>query len=210
MDSDSQTTCAQQQDPDFAARVVRNIGQIEQDSFFAWGPLSERLIREISVAIRKAVPEPWVVVSSEWDVSFTSPDWRSNTVAKFGDAWLELGEICDDEEEHSWVAAAVGAGPTSMCLELKFRKGLTPAAEALTAKDKPLANVLKEGFKRDDTGTRIVIPVPIDAEALARGFELNDLDEALGPLTRAVELAIKAKPDLDVLVEHVRAQAGRK
>ena len=45
-----------------------------------------------------------------------------------GDAWLELVEICDAEEEYSWIAAAVGVGSTKMGLELQFRNGLAPFA----------------------------------------------------------------------------------
>ncbi|HEY6814887.1 MAG TPA: hypothetical protein VI168_05040 [Croceibacterium sp.] len=43
-------------------------------------------------------------------------------------------------------------------------------------------------------GKRILIPISIEPDALARGFELNDLDDALAPLRGAVEAAIKAKP----------------
>jgi hypothetical protein len=209
MDSDQQTRLAQQQDPELAARILRNIADLERDYLFAWGPLSERLMREAAAVAGKAASEPWVIEGTEWNVTVTSPDWRA-TRGVGQDAWLELADIVEDEEDHSWAAVIVSAGPTKLCLELKFRKGLAPIAQMLTGKDKPVANLLKEGFEQDGTGTRLLIPILIDAETLARGFELNDLDEALTPLKRAVEIAITAKPDLDVLIEHVRTQAKRK
>jgi hypothetical protein len=209
MDSDQQTRLAQQQDPELAARIVRCIEALERDYLFAWGPLSERLMREAAAVAAKAAPEPWVVEGTEWNLVLTTPNWRA-TRGVGHDAWLELSDVVEDEHDHSWAAVIVSAGPTKLCLELKFRPGLTPVAQMLTGKDKLVANVLKEGLEQTGTGTRILIPIAIDAEVLARGFELNDLDEALAPLSRAVETAIKAKPDLDALIEHVRELAKRK
>ena len=207
MDSDQQTRFAQTQDPELAARIVRNISELERDYLFAWGPLSERLMREIAGVAQSAAPEPWQVEGTEWDVKLTASNWKATRGVGY-DAWLELADIVEDDQDHSWTAVIVSAGPTKLCLELKFRPGLTPIAQALSDKDKLVANVLREGFQHDGTGTRLVIPIVIDAETLAKGFEFNDLDEALAPLKRAVEAAITAKPDLDALIHHVR-QKGR-
>ena len=192
MDSDQQTRLAQSQDPELAARIVRSIAELERDYLFAWGPLSERLMREVAAVTRKAAADPWQVEGTEWDVKLTSPGWRA-TRGVGQDAWLELADVVEAEEDHCWTAVIVSAGPTKLCLELKFRKGLTPVAAALTNKDKPVANILKEGFEQDGTGTRFVIPIAIDAETLARGFELNDLDEALAPLRQAIEIAVDSQ-----------------
>lgn len=209
MDSDQQTRLAQQQDPELASRIVRNIADLERDYLFAWGPLSERLMREAASTAQRAAPDPWRVEGTEWSLTLAAPDWRA-TRGVGNDAWLELADANEHEDDHSWAATLVSAGPTKLCLELKFRPGLTSIAQMLTGKDKPVANLLKEGFEQDGTGTRLLIPIAIEAEALAKGFEFNDLDEALGPLKRAVEIAITAKPDLDVLIEHVREKAKRK
>src|SRR5436853_5280966 len=115
MDSTDQMARAQALDPTHAARVVRAIADIESDYIFAAGALSERFMREAAVAIRKAAPEAWELEATEWELSLSAPDWKSRG---FHDAWLELAEIADDEEDHSWIAAAVGAGHTKMCLEL--------------------------------------------------------------------------------------------
>lgn len=209
MDSHQQTRLAQQQDPELAARIVRSIGDLERDYLFAWGPLSERLLRELAAAARKSAPGPWVVEGSDEGFVLALPAWKS-TRGVGRDAWLELADAVEDEDEHSWVAAAVGAGPTKLCLALMFRPGLVPIAEALTPNDKHIAALLKDGFEQDETGNRLFLPIGIEAELLAQGFELNDLEEALAPLRRAVELISASSADLDAIIEHVRAQAKRK
>lgn len=209
MDSDQQTRLAQQQDPELTARIIRGIAALERDYLFAWGPLSERLMREAASAAQRVASDPWRVEGTEWSLTLASPNWRA-TRGVGNDVWLELADANEHEDDHSWAATLVSAGPTKLCLELKFRPGLAPIAQLLTGKDKPVANLLKEGFEHDGTGTRLLVPIAIDAEALAKGFEFNELDEAFAPLRRAVEIAITAKPDLDVLIEHVREKAKRK
>lgn len=203
MDSDQKTRDAQSLDPAMAARIVRSIADIERDATFAWGPLSERLMREAAGVMAKAAPQPWTVNGDEWACKLNTPNWKA-TRGVGQDAWLEIVDVVEDEEDHSWVAVFVAAGPTALGLELKFRPGLQAAAQTLTAKDKAVANVLKEGFEL--RGSRLIIPIAIDAEALAKGCEFNTVDEALEPLRRAVEIATTAKPDLDVLVEAVRTK----
>src|SRR5688500_17610281 len=115
-------------------------------------------MREVAAAARKSTPEPWVTEGDEEGVTVTARGWKSTRGAGH-DAWLELCDATEDEDDHSWIAVLVSAGPTKLCLELKFRPGLTPIAQALTAKDKPVANLLKEGFERGGPGTRLLIPI---------------------------------------------------
>lgn len=70
--------------------------------------------------------------------------------------------------------------------------------------------LLNIGFVRDEAKERLFIPVKVNADLLAKGFEENDLDKALTPIGKAIELAIAAKPDLDKIVEQVREAAKRK
>ena len=94
-----------------------------------------------------------------------------------------------------------------MGLELQFRNGLEPFGLALIANDKAVDALLKLGFVRDAAKERLFIPVKVNADLLAKGFEENDLDKALAPVGKAIELAIAAKPDLDKIVEQVREAA---
>jgi hypothetical protein len=211
MDHDQRTTASQQQDPVLAARIVRGIADIERDFYFASDILSERLMREAVQAIGKVATAPWQVVEAGWSAQIVCPEWKMTRGVGTGDAWLELTELCTDEEnDHSWIAAAVKAGPTQMCFELIFRKGLLDFARQVIGNDKALAALWKFGFVRVEDELRLFIPIDIPAEALALGFEQNDLTKALAPIGKAVELALSAKAELDKLVEQVRGLAKLK
>jgi hypothetical protein len=71
-------------------------------------------------------------------------------------------------------------------------------------------DLLKLGFVRDAAKERLFIPVKVNADLLAKGFEENDLDKALAPVGKAIELALSAKAELDKIVDQVREAAKRK
>lgn len=210
MDHEQRTIAAQQQDPELAARIVRNIEQLERDSHYAAGPLSERLMRDIGAAIQNAAPEPWIVAGNDTGVTLTLPDWKANRGVNHNDAWIELSDLTLDEQEYSWISVIVNAGPTKLGLELKVRPGLAALMETVPAKDKAITNLVKAGFEYEQVIRRLAIPVAIDAETLAKGLEFNDLDAALAPVRTAVEVAIAAKPDLNALIDHLRTEAKKK
>ena len=200
---------ARLQDSAITARIVRNIADIEQDYHFAAGPLSDKLMREVTQTIVTKSSQPWIVDDSGTSTLLTYPEWKSAGVGP-GDAWLELGEISDDELDHSWISAAIRAGETQLCIELVFRRGLVEVAEGVVRNDRAVAPLLKLGMVRYETEPRLFIPIHIPAEALAMGLEQNDLDDALLPVRKAVEIAGAAKAELDKLIDKVRAEAKRK
>lgn len=211
MDNEEILLVTQSHDPAIAARIIRSIENVERDWHLASGLLSERLMRDVREIFGKLTPESWKFFLSGWSALIVPPDWKMTRGVGNGDAWLELAEFCDaEEEEYSWIAAAVGIGSTKMGLELQFRNGLIPFGEGLIATDKAVDALLKLGFVRDVAKERLFIPVKVEADLLAKGFEENDLDKALAPVGKAIELAIAAKPDLDKVVEQVRDAAKRK
>ena len=210
MDNEEKLLVTQSHDPAIAARIIRNIENIERDWHLASGLLSERLMCDLRVMMGQLTPENWKMFLSGWSGLIVPPDWKMTRGVGNGDAWLELAEFCDAEEEYSWIAAAVGIGSTKMGLELQFRNGLIPFGEALIANDKAVGALLKLGFVRDAAKERLFIPVKVNADLLAKGYQENDLDKALAPVGKAIELAIAAKPDLDKIVEQVREAAKRK
>jgi hypothetical protein len=210
MDQEQKILVAQAQDPSLAAGVIANIANVERDWHLASGLLSERLMREVRAVFGKLAPENWKVIESGFSALLVPPEWKQKMGVGNGDAWLELVELCDAEEEYSWIAAAVGVGSTQMALELQFRNGLLPCGQAAIANDKAVDAVVKQGFVRDTAKERLFLPVKINVDLLAKGFEENDLDKALAPVTKAIERAIAAKPDLDKIVDQVREAAKRK
>lgn len=210
MDTHEKALVAQSHDTAVAARIIRNIATVEDDWHLASGLLSERMMREVRELVAKLTPENWKMADSGWSALIVPPEWKMLKGVGTGDAWLELVELCDAEEEYSWIAAAVGVGSTKMGLELQFRNGLAPFAQTAIANDKVVDALLKLGFVRDTAKERLYRPVKLNSDLLAKGFEESDLDKAISPVGKAIELAISAKPELDKVVEQVREAAKRK
>jgi hypothetical protein len=209
MDHEQRDAASKVQDGELTARVVRKITEIERDYHFASGPLSDRLMDDVVRIITKGATEPLMVVETDAATLLTTKAWKATGIGN-GDAWLELAEISEDESDHCWIAAAVRAGRTQMCLELMFRRGLVDAAQAVIRNEKNVSALIKLGFVRDDAGLRLFIPMHVQAEALAIGFEQNDLDAALAPVGRAVTVATAALAELNKLLEQVRTDSRRK
>lgn len=212
MDHEHRAKAANRQDHEWAARVVRTIGQIEADFFHAAGPLSERMMTEGLLAIEKVAKDPWQVIENDWMTQVVCPDWKMTRGVGTGDMWLQVSEISADEEgnEHTWIAAATKTGPSFLCVELVFRRGLQDYAEAIIRDDKAVAALWQQGFARDEESLALFVPIHIPAEKLAQAFEQNDLTATVAPFGKAMAQAIAAKPALDTLLEQVRAAAKRK
>lgn len=200
----------QAQDPDNAARIVRNIADIERDSQLAWGLLSDRFMTEATAAMTKIVTDRWAVIDHGGETVLVPPEWKQLRGVGHGDAWLQLSDICaDDENVFCWIAAAVGVGPVQLGLELCFRRGLAEPAQAAIADDKAVAALLKRGFGRDSDKLRLFLPIAIPAVLLAKAFQENDFGAAMAAIGKAVEQALEAKAELDALVDQVRGLTKR-
>lgn len=210
MDQHEKNLVAQSHDPAVAARIIRNIANVENDWHLASDLLSERMMREVRALVAKLTPKEWKVADSGWSALIVPPEWKMTKGVGKGDAWLEIVEYCDAEDEYSWIAAAIGVGSTKMGLELVFRNGLLPLAQKVFANDKALDALLKLGFVRNEAKDQLFLPIKVSGDLLAKGWEENDLDKALAPIGKAVELAISAKAELDKIVEQVRAAAKLK
>lgn len=212
MDHDQRTKAAKSQDPAWAARVIRNIAQIETDFFHAFDHVSERIMSEAVQAIHKVAMHPWQVVESGMSAQIVCPEWKMTKGVGTGDMWLELAEIGadEDDDERSWLSAAVKAGPTQLGFELTFRRGLQDQAGLIIRDDKAIAALLKLGFARLDAGPSLIVPIDIAAEKLAQGFEQNDLTAALAPVGGSLSKALAAKVELDKFLSQVRLAPKRR
>lgn len=207
MDDEARVKAATAQDPKLAARIIRSLKQIEDDYHFASATFSEKVMLAIVQAIKKAAPEPFKVIESDWTAAIHATDWRA-TRGVGQDASIELAELCADEDrDYCWLTAATAVGPTRLGLELVFRPGLRETASTIIRNDKQMAAIWKAGFVRDETDVRLFIPLVIPVEKLAQAFEQNSFDTAMAPVIKAVEQAIAAKAELDKIVEQVRVAA---
>ena len=204
MSTTEQSNLAAAKDPKVAARIVTNIAEIEQDYRLADGHLSDWLMRMITISMKAAAPEPFVIESTAWSPYITCPDWKPTKRIGRGDAWLEIVEFSRDEQDHTWLAAALGAGPTELNLELMFRDGLSGYFGKLEG-DQGLASKLrKKGFKIDTANKRVFLPIVIKADLLAKALPTDDFQDAMAPVREATELGIAAKPEIDLLLKLVR------
>lgn len=211
MEHEQRMAAATRTDSERAARIVRNIAQVEADGTLAIEALSDRMMGVAVQAIDKVATDPWQMVEGEWMARIVCPEWKMARGVGTGDAWLELTEIGPNEEEgFSWIGVAVGVAPTRLGLELVFRRGLQEFSETAILDDKLVEPLVKQGMVRNETASRLFFPINIQAELLAQGFEQNDLDKALMPVGEAMKRAIKAKAELDRFIGHVRSAAMTK
>lgn len=212
MEQEKVMILARQQDPAVAAALTKNVAELERDFKLLEGPLSERFMNDVEAVMRKAAPEPWEVVKTEWTVHLRALDWKLTRGLGNGDAILELAEIPgESDEDHTWIGCATGAGESKFGFELIFRNALKSAADSVS-RDKTQAAVLEKiGFKRDFSGSRSYLPIVIDRLRLSKGFSENDIQaEALLPVRLAVEAIVAAKAELDKFIELVRTKARGK
>jgi len=208
MDSESRSKATRLQDPEYAAKVVKNIAQIEADFFHAASHLSEQMMNEALLAIEKVVVAPWEIVENEWGTKLVISDWKMQRGVGY-DAWLEVSELSSDEDghEHTWIAAVTKTVPSQLCVQLMFRPGLQDHAQAIMKDMKAIGAVLEKGFVRDDANLVLFVPIHIPVALLEKGFSLRDLTPTVQPFAKAVQTAIAAKPALDTLLEQIRAAA---
>lgn len=204
MSTAEQSNLAMAKDPAIAARIVKNIAQLEQDYRLADGHLSDWLMRMIMISMKAAAPEPFVVENTAWSAYLSHPDWKPTKRIGRGDAWLEIVEFARDELDHTWLAAAVGAGPTELNLELMFRDGLAGYFAKLEGDQGLTSKLRKKGFKIDTSNKRVYLPIVINAELLAKALPTDDFQDAMAPVREATELGIAAKPEIDLLLKLVR------
>lgn len=186
------------------SRIVKNMAQIEQDYRLADGYLSDWLMRMIILSMKGAASEPYVVEDTAWSAYLTHPDWKPTKRIGRGDAWLEIVEYARDDQDHTWLAAALGAGPTELNLELSFREGLAHYFAKLEGDAALAAKFRKKGFDIDLAGKRIYLPIVVKADLLAKALPTDDFEEAMAPVREATELGIAAKPEIDALLKLVR------
>lgn len=197
-------------DGDKAAKIIRNVAQIDADATLLIEALSEHMMEEATRVVAKSIKQPWMVVDTDWTPRIVYPAWKMAKGVGTGDAWLELTEIGpDDAEGLSWISVAAGVGPTRMGLELVFRRGLQDVAKAAIFDNKVVAPLLKCGMIRQEDVWRVYFPVAVQPELLAQAFTTNDFDKALAPVGQAVIRALECKADLDRIVAHVRSAGAR-
>ena len=162
-------------------------------------------MRMITLSMKAVAAEPFDIENTAWSPYVTCPEWKPTKRIGRGDAWLEIVEFARDEQDHTWLAAAVGSAGTELNLELMFRDGLSGYFAKLEADQSLAAKLRKKGFKIDTANRRVYLPIVIKPDLLAKALPSDDkFDEAMAPVREATELGIAAKPEIDALLKLVR------
>lgn len=193
MKTADQESCVQLTSDTSLATLVRSVGAIENANHALNGPLSDRLMTEIQKVVRTAAPKPWLVDQADGSVRVQHPAWGKGLTIIHNDAWWELVEISNDDQEHSWIAALTASGATRTGFQLVYREALAPR-NMTTAESKPSADL---GFEVLNGGETLFLPVTLEKEALADAYERDTFTDALKPVAAAVEKLIAAKTEVD-------------
>ena len=157
-------------------------------------------MRMITLSMKAVAAEPFDIENTAWSPYVTCPEWKPTKRIGRGDAWLEIVEFARDEQDHTWLAAAVGSAGTELNLELMFRDGLSGYFAKLEADQSLAAKLRKKGFKIDTANRRVYLPIVIKPDLLAKALPSDDkFDEAMAPVREATELGIAAVPRAEAI-----------
>jgi hypothetical protein len=194
---------------DLDALVARNIGDIEAALEHARA-LGHALIEEIGELMRAELGEGWLV---DVDVNDdTAPlrlarrEWGSDETAsaKGGYAFtFNENPGPGDETDNTWLSALLNAGPAGASIRLYFWsdsfgakrrwRRLIQGQEAVTER------LLHADFKQD-SDQWLYLPLGLEAETLAQGYESGDLAVALKPAVDAARVIKSCLPAFDELI----------
>lgn len=193
---------------ELSALVVRNITDIEAAMNHATEVVGPRLWRSASASLSEACPDSWLDLSdsADEDVSFAEREWLIPGADPVeADFWIGLDQrfTHGGDEDNSWLATFTGSGPNESTLAFYVDQSIVKAStfkKLLKANVDLLARLNDAGFEFDeDDDRRLCLPVKINQELLAKGFEDGDLAEAMQPISQAVAKAIAAAEELNQL-----------
>jgi hypothetical protein len=198
------------------ALIVRHIADLEAAKRRIEEEVDPRLLREASLLMERRTDSLGWVHEFRPDlgsISVAPEKWIIRNESGNDHVWLAWFEFvssdADGELVQAWhLAEFLGLEGSSTRKALSFYQNVLKRREwkAILIKNSNAVKALRElGFNIDERDGSINIPVRLDSATLQRGFEENDLDNALKPVREALDLAIRAMPHFDVLAKAVLA-----
>lgn len=187
-----------------SAIVVRNILDIEAAMAHAQNAIQERLTKEWNSIFSQALDtNAWYVSESEnfWEGWFCPKKWTTQRGKKKGAASYFMLTTTGKDEFESWAASfTAGSKETGIAgLFYSYSTNKTFFINTMKALPDAVAEIQKAGFVID--GDQIYIPLYIEREKLALGFEADDLTQALAPFQRAADGLVEALPAFESVHE---------
>ena len=186
-----------------SALVIRNIGDLEAAMSHATEVIDDRLHEEsMAILERSLAKADWHCAFGEGftDDWFAPKEWM--IAEDDADLWFRL-TARDTESTSSWLAMFVGEAPEEARMSILLQSNAKKKAIKQILADPEIQTALRESGLRNN-GAAVWLPIEINAELLAAGFENDDLDDALAPIAVAAEMVSKARPGLDLLRDRLR------
>ncbi|MDK2767902.1 MAG: hypothetical protein KYX69_09305 [Sphingomonas sp.] len=194
------------------ALIVRNIGDVEAALLRAYD-IGDEVVEAIGSAIRLGLDDTWEVaveVDDNPPIRFSKRAWLDGQPQSLSGAYhFSLSEKngAGGETDETWLMTLLGDGPNGSSAVLYLWSDTFHAKrrwkKLLDDQSDLIDRLLDAGF-RQDSDQWLYLPVAIDGEALANGFEIGDLSAAMAPVTDALGIIQSGMPDIEALIERNR------
>lgn len=194
------------------ALIVRNIGDLESALLRAY-EIGDVLVEVIGEAIQANLGASWEVhvdVDDDTPIRFARREWlNSETPSVVGAYHFSLSDKDGPggDTDQTWLMTLLGGGPNGSSAVLYLWSQTFYAKrrwkKLLDDQSNLIDRLLNAGF-RQDSDQWLYLPIAIDGEALANGFETGDLFAAMGPVIEALGTIQSAMPDIEALIDRDR------
>ncbi len=203
-------------DPTVGTVIVRHIDELEAALRYAHDniqPMLEKAL--VAVLDEKRVAFGWAgeTVEDFDETQWLAPEeWRMSRDSGDNDFYLSFSlgtaPCIDGHEPETWVGIIAGfAGATIRFVFGTDALGQREWKSLLKLETALLEELVGKGFLCDPKSGNLALTIPIDRDALADGFEADDLETAFAPLGAALERIHVARPTFDRLVAAIKAKS---
>lgn len=200
---------------DVGSVIVQHIDELESAIRHAQNFMDKRLGRAVEEVLddRRRVLEWDGKIGTELDspIWLAPPEWRiANDEDDNFDLFVNVDRsFClDGEPPSTWVGTFCGFAGSQIQLELTSDSlGRAAWKKLLRDEVKTMEQLRAMGFRCDPKDGLLAALVTIERTELVRAFSEDDFDEALAPITRALERIESARKILDKLVGAIRKKS---
>lgn len=185
------------------ALVTRNISDLEAAMTHVFEVTDKRLFNLLHEIVNEVADTgQWFsfVDAEERELWIAPRSWLvPGTRPVEARAWFEFDELFeeDEQEDDSWLASLTGANSGVAKSAIFFAQepfGKTAWKKLVKSKPDVLAAILATGMHYSLTEGSFYLPVLIDQEELAAGFENGSPEQAFNPMRAAVRTMVEAAP----------------
>jgi len=205
-------------DPAVGAVIVQHIDELEAALRYArrsLTPMLEKATASIMVERRKSYG--WVgeaLTDFDGELWMAPEGWRMAGDADDDfDLYLSFAttDCIDGEEPDTWIGHFCGFAGATVRFEFATDAiGQRDWKAILRAETKLTEKLVDRGFLCDPKTGELALRIPVEREALAAGFEENDLETALAPVAKTLDRIKAARDLLDELVRVIREKSSPK